>query len=99
MSGAPGAGSWNIGVCVDNLNQTDLDNNDYSIGTAFVSNATFIPPAPPPATMKALETAGNAQPRQPLGALRAPSGERSAARGLFSRLESNIRNLSGSRIG
>jgi hypothetical protein len=44
MSGRPGAGSWNVGMCVDNLNATDLDNNDYSIGTAFVSNATFIPP-------------------------------------------------------
>jgi hypothetical protein len=44
MSGLPGAGSWNVGMCVDNLNATDLDNNDYSIGTAFVSSATFIPP-------------------------------------------------------
>jgi hypothetical protein len=44
MTGLPGAGSWNVGMCVDNLNATDLDNNDYSIGTAFVSNATFIPP-------------------------------------------------------
>jgi hypothetical protein len=44
MSGLPGAGTWNVGMCVDNLNATDLDNNDYSIGTAFVSNATFIPP-------------------------------------------------------
>ena len=47
MSGLPGAGSWNVGMCVDNLNAIDLDNNDYSIGTAFVSNATFIPPPPP----------------------------------------------------
>jgi hypothetical protein len=47
MSGVPGAGSWNVGVCVHNPNQTDLDNNDSSTGTAFVSNATFIPPPPP----------------------------------------------------
>jgi hypothetical protein len=48
MSGLPGAGSWNVGMCVENRNATDLDNNDDSIGTAFVSNATFIP-SPPPA--------------------------------------------------
>ena len=47
MSGLPGAGSWNVGMCVENLNAIDLDNNDYSIGTAFVSNATFMPPPPP----------------------------------------------------
>jgi hypothetical protein len=47
MSGLPGAGSWNIGMCVENPNATDLDNNDDSIGTAFVSNATFIPSSPP----------------------------------------------------
>jgi hypothetical protein len=46
MSGLPGAGSWNVGMCVENPNETDLDNNDDSIGTAFVSNATFIPPSP-----------------------------------------------------
>jgi hypothetical protein len=54
MSGVPGAGSWNVGMCVDNLNAADLDNNDYSIGTAFVSNATFIPP--PPAVAQAAKT-------------------------------------------
>jgi hypothetical protein len=26
MSGLPGAGSWNVGMCVENLNATDLDN-------------------------------------------------------------------------
>jgi hypothetical protein len=52
MSGLPGAGSWNVGMCVENLNAIDLDNNDYSIGTAFVSNARFIPPSPPVAQAK-----------------------------------------------
>jgi DNA-binding transcriptional ArsR family regulator len=31
-----------------NSNEIDLDNNDFSIGTAFVGNATFIPPPPAP---------------------------------------------------
>ena len=55
MSGLPGAGSWNVGMCVENLNAIDLDNNDYSIGTAFVSNARFIPPSPPVAQAKEAE--------------------------------------------
>jgi hypothetical protein len=55
MSGLPGAGSWNVGICVENPNETDLDNNDFSIRTAFVSNATFIPP--PPAPTQAAEAA------------------------------------------
>ena len=57
MSGLPGAGSWNVGICVENPNATDLDNNDFSIGTAFVSNATFIPPpAAPTEAAKADQT-------------------------------------------
>jgi hypothetical protein len=56
MSGLPGAGSWNVGMCVENPNETDLDNNGDSIGTAFVSNATFIPAPPPIESTKANET-------------------------------------------
>jgi hypothetical protein len=44
MSGAPGAGSWRVGMCVQNANATDLDHNDFSVGTAFVTNAKLIPP-------------------------------------------------------
>ena len=44
MSGASGAGSWRVGMCVENPHEIDLDHNDFSIGTAFVSNAKFTPP-------------------------------------------------------
>jgi hypothetical protein len=44
MSGAPGAGSWRVGMCVENPKEIDLDDNDLSIGTAFVSNAKLTPP-------------------------------------------------------
>ena len=78
MSGLPGAGSWNVGICVENPNETDLDNNDFSIGTAFVSNATFI--APPPSSAQAAKqarhTAGDRRQRKPLGASTPGGGRR-----------------------
>ena len=36
--GAPGAGTWNVGVCVDDLSATQAwDHNDWSIGWAMVT--------------------------------------------------------------
>jgi hypothetical protein len=35
-SGVPGAGSWNIGMCVENGSPVDVDSSDWSIGWAMV---------------------------------------------------------------
>jgi hypothetical protein len=43
-AGAPGAGTWKIGECVDNTSTTQaLDNNDYVSGYAYVTTGTPVP--------------------------------------------------------
>jgi hypothetical protein len=38
-TGVPGAGTWNVGLCIDNTSATQaIDNNDWSIGYAQVTN-------------------------------------------------------------
>jgi hypothetical protein len=44
--GAPGAGTWDVGMCVANLGAAAVDSNDWSIGTAFVSNGLPTSQAP-----------------------------------------------------
>jgi hypothetical protein len=42
-TGAPGAGTWHVGICVDNFDSTNPINfNDYSVGYAFVANGTPV---------------------------------------------------------
>jgi hypothetical protein len=41
-AGAPGAGTWNIGMCVRDNTAQAVDNNDWSIGYAFVTNSTLV---------------------------------------------------------
>jgi hypothetical protein len=49
---APGAGTWNIGMCVDDGDTTQaLDKNDFSEGYAFVTNSSA--PNPPATTTMA----------------------------------------------
>jgi hypothetical protein len=36
--GSPGAGTWLVGECVDNTGTSAFNNNDFSIGYAFVAN-------------------------------------------------------------
>lgn len=41
QAGVPGAGTWNIGMCVQDLSNTQaIDQNDWSIGYAFVVNSS-----------------------------------------------------------
>lgn len=38
-SGSPGAGTWNVGICVYNKSSTQaINNNDWSIGYAYVTS-------------------------------------------------------------
>jgi hypothetical protein len=37
-AGAPGAGTWTVGICVMTTGAQAVDSNDYSIGYAFVTN-------------------------------------------------------------
>jgi hypothetical protein len=48
-AGAPGAGSFNIGMCAEATGATpvDINNNDWSIGYAFVTNSTLSVTGPP----------------------------------------------------
>ncbi len=47
---APGAGTWNVGMCVLDDDPTQaVDQSDFSEGYAFVTNSSA--PNPPPATM------------------------------------------------
>ena len=52
-TGAPGAGTWKIGECVDNTGATNaINNNDFAMGFAYVANGSVVtgavpgPPAP-----------------------------------------------------
>jgi hypothetical protein len=38
QSGVPGAGTWKIGLCIQNPGATAITHNDYSIGWAIVTN-------------------------------------------------------------
>jgi hypothetical protein len=43
-TGAPGVGTWKIGECVNNTSTTQtINENDYTIGHAFVVNGTAAP--------------------------------------------------------
>jgi hypothetical protein len=42
-AGAPGAGTWDVGICVGNPSASNaIDNNDASVGYAFVTNGTPV---------------------------------------------------------
>jgi hypothetical protein len=42
-TGAPGAGTWHVGICVDNLDSTyPINLPDYSVGWALVANGTPV---------------------------------------------------------
>jgi hypothetical protein len=42
-TGTPGAGTWDVGICVQNDSSTlAINNNDYSVGYAFVANGTVV---------------------------------------------------------
>jgi hypothetical protein len=46
-TGAPGAGTWDVGMCVNNGIGTDaINDNDWSVGYAFVANGTPVSEAP-----------------------------------------------------
>jgi len=44
--GAPGAGTWDVGMCVTNSAGAAINANDWSIGWAFVSNGLPTSQAP-----------------------------------------------------
>jgi hypothetical protein len=41
-TGAPGAGTWDVGMCVKNTSPNPIDHPDFSIGWAFVANGTPV---------------------------------------------------------
>ena len=42
-TGTPGAGVWDVGICVENHNTTNsINDNDFSVGYAFVANGTVV---------------------------------------------------------
>lgn len=45
-TGAPGAGTWNVGMCVGTDGVNSIDNSDWAIGYAFVANGTPVSEAP-----------------------------------------------------
>jgi hypothetical protein len=48
-TGAPGAGSWNIGECVNNTGANAINNNDFAMGYAYVVNVAVVTaPVPGP---------------------------------------------------
>lgn len=50
-AGAPGAGTWDVGMCVQNTDPTNaIDSTDYSLGYAFVANGNPVSELPKSAT-------------------------------------------------
>jgi hypothetical protein len=47
QTGSPGAGTWDVGMCVTNFDATNaINNNDWSVGYAFVANGTPVSGTP-----------------------------------------------------
>lgn len=56
QTAAPGAGTWNVGMCVRDNSAQAVDNTDFSEGYAFVTNSS-APDLPGPAPLKSAKAA------------------------------------------